>query len=461
MDKCMKFPVTGKATIFLHDYQKKVVEFITKPQNHSILLWFSLGSGKTITSLAMANCLMELYPNKHVMIITPSSLVSTFEKEAKRLKFKWAEDPTKLFIESYTIFINKAGQKKHLMKDTILIIDEAQGLNGENSVRFKKIFGYSKKAFKLILLSATPVKNSPQEISNILSFLNRELISRYRVEGLFNNPDPESRRREFEKLLKCKVSYYDKKDHLTPSKVSDYPEVEYKTKRFKMTKDYYLEYYKIQENIKHEIPELFQNVKNLTVFLNGIRRAVNSTTYVSPKVTFTLKVIKKSIDQNKKILVYSNWLDAGVNIIQQFLTEYKIPFSMIVGNMKKDKKDSNIADYNTGKTKIILISSSGGEGISLKGTRNIIIMEPHWNDAKIEQIIGRGIRYKSHAHLLPQDRNVTVYKLILEKPDQEDLVGGDNIPSADDILYKLSKSKKKEIDAFYDMLKGISREPCP
>jgi hypothetical protein len=46
---------------------------------------------------------------------------------------------------------------------------------------------------------------------------------------------------------------------------------------------------------------------------------------------------------------------------------------------------------------ILMATSSGAEGINLKNTRHLHIMEPHWNPARHDQVIGRGIRLCSHA----------------------------------------------------------------
>lgn len=46
---------------------------------------------------------------------------------------------------------------------------------------------------------------------------------------------------------------------------------------------------------------------------------------------------------------------------------------------------------------ILMASSSGAEGINLKNVRHLHIMEPYWNPARHEQVIGRGIRLCSHA----------------------------------------------------------------
>jgi Type III restriction enzyme, res subunit/Helicase conserved C-terminal domain len=46
---------------------------------------------------------------------------------------------------------------------------------------------------------------------------------------------------------------------------------------------------------------------------------------------------------------------------------------------------------------ILMASSSGAEGINLKNVRHLHIMEPYWNPARHDQVIGRGIRLCSHA----------------------------------------------------------------
>jgi hypothetical protein len=59
-------------------------------------------------------------------------------------------------------------------------------------------------------------------------------------------------------------------------------------------------------------------------------------------------------------------------------------------------------------------------------------MESNWNASADAQIIGRGIRYKSHLHLPEEERNVTIYRMLLHKPEGN----GDILKSIDDILYK-------------------------
>jgi superfamily II DNA or RNA helicase len=50
------------------------------------------------------------------------------------------------------------------------------------------------------------------------------------------------------------------------------------------------------------------------------------------------------------------------------------------------------------------------EGIDFKNVTSIHIMDPHWNYSRLDQIIGRAIRYASHSDLAEKDRVVNIYK---------------------------------------------------
>lgn len=59
---------------------------------------------------------------------------------------------------------------------------------------------------------------------------------------------------------------------------------------------------------------------------------------------------------------------------------------------------------------IILATQAGAEGISLKNVRQVHIMEPYWNNVKMDQVTGRARRVKSHTDLHVDDQNVEVFK---------------------------------------------------
>jgi SNF2 family DNA or RNA helicase len=62
---------------------------------------------------------------------------------------------------------------------------------------------------------------------------------------------------------------------------------------------------------------------------------------------------------------------------------------------------------------VLVITKAGGEGLDLVGVNSVVILDPTWNPAGIDQIVGRAIRYKSHAHLPISERKVDIYYVLL------------------------------------------------
>lgn len=72
--------------------------------------------------------------------------------------------------------------------------------------------------------------------------------------------------------------------------------------------------------------------------------------------------------------------------------------------------------------KVLLISAAGAEGLDLKNIRQIHLMEPYWNEVRMRQVIGRGIRLNSHADLPEKDRDVSIFRyLSVLSPTQREL----------------------------------------
>ena len=86
------------------------------------------------------------------------------------------------------------------------------------------------------------------------------------------------------------------------------------------------------------------------------------------------------------------------------------------GSINKEIRTQNKNIFNMPENKyskyckIIMISSAGVEGINLFNIRQVHIMEPYWNEVRIEQVIGRALRYCHHKDLPLNERIVDVYR---------------------------------------------------
>ena len=218
-------------------------------------------------------------------------------------------------------------------------------------------------------------------------------------------------------------------------------------------------YLKIYENVeKGEVKKIpdFKN-KNINVFYNGLRRASNIIDDKSPKIDWIIEKIMS--EPKEKYIIFSHYINMGIKPIMKYLDKNNLKYLSVTGDMNINDRQNSVNSYNSGKIKILFISMAGSEGLDLKKTKYIIILEPSWNESSVEQIIGRGVRYKSHENLPKQKQVVTVYKLYCIKPHEYDDVNtiidnyyleyGSSMLSVDLYLRNISLLKQQKIEHFY------------
>ena len=81
----------------------------------------------------------------------------------------------------------------------------------------------------------------------------------------------------------------------------------------------------------------------------------------------------------------------------------------ITKELKKISNNNNLGEI----IKILMITAAGSEGINLKNTRYVHLMEPYWHPVRIEQVIGRARRICSHKDLPIELQTVEVYLYLM------------------------------------------------
>ena len=69
--------------------------------------------------------------------------------------------------------------------------------------------------------------------------------------------------------------------------------------------------------------------------------------------------------------------------------------------------------------KILMITASGAEGISLQNVRYVHLIEPYWHPVRLEQVIGRARRICSHKNLPEDLQTVEVFLYIMKFSDAQ------------------------------------------
>lgn len=436
----------------LGPHQESALKKLEK--NHGIVLHHSTGSGKTKTFLTAAAAVHAKDPNSRVLIVAPASLQKNIDKEIA--KHKLAVDPKRLDVYSYEKATNIADDLKK-NKYALAVADEAHRLRNTSSKRTRSLRDIIAGSDKRILATATGNYNHIADISplvnmaagkNLLPEDRKEMENRYlkkvkerrsMIEYL-TGADPKEHlelngEKELGEVFNKHVSYYDAKED--PGAEKKFPKQTEEIVEAPMSPEQVRLYryvegdlpWLIKMKVRHNLPLDKREKASLNAFSTGVRQVSNSMRHLSgdpenvpatPKIEMAVKRIREGMDKDKNFrgLVYSNYLGAGLEEYSRHLKEKGINHQLFTGGLSAEEKDKIVKNYNEGKSPILLVSSSGAEGLDLKGTKKVQILEPHFNRSKIQQIIGRGNRYESHEHLPEAERKVHVehYHATLPKP---------------------------------------------
>lgn len=388
----------------LKDYQKGVVQYLKR--HRGLIVFHKVGSGKTLTAITVSQCYLDANPTHKVIVITPAGLLNNFKDEMKT-SYGELNHLDRYHFYSFQGFMNACKKKPVDCSNALLIVDEAHNLRTAPSDGKKPkgkmarhVLACSEKANKVLLMTGTPLYNDVKDL--------RMLYDMIRPHGTRPVAGTTIATERVLRDLRCKISYYD------PGKSDKFPKKIEKVVSIPMTDIYRKKYERLIQDIFSKESGYAYSIfgeKNLEAFYNAVRRAVNNldNTQANAKTTWIVDYIKKT-PPDEKIVLFSNFLDAGMKLITDRLPK-SIPYAIIRGDIPMKRRKEIVQAYNEDKIKVLFISKAGGEGLDLKGTRHIIIMDPSWNQASVDQVIGRGIRYESHEHLPVNKRNVHVFHL--------------------------------------------------
>ena len=448
----------------LFPYQTKAVKYFDT--HNELLLYFGTGTGKTLTALAISQCYLDKYPQNKIIVITPSRLKHNFALNME----SYGGDLTNYFFYSFeeVVRLKYTLNAPLSCENSLLIIDEVHNLRNYKGLKFEAVMECAQQASKRLLLTATPIVNYPYDIITIIDLLygkyivgpkwNRNGSPPVNSKGIVpmiykSTPQYEfklSYSRDIEIRMDRYMEEFDKIIHLlrnstiyVPKNPLDthYPQFNLIYTIVNMTPEYAERY----ESLAGEYDAdgcldmskvLDPNDKNLKAFYNIDRQIVNcidgGREYYSKKLDGIIPIIG-----NKQTVIYTNWIEHGVEAISILLTE-KLPYVKF-GVINTTVASKNVVEeYNNKQIQILLLTRASSEGLDLKNTRNLIIIDPPWNPSSIDQIIGRTVRYNSHESLPPDERVVDVYLMMLKKegvPDDKSWTG-------DMIVYRIIRQKQ-------------------
>lgn len=474
-------------------HQERVRDKLLREDQPGLVAVHGLGTGKTFTSIAAHDAL-----GGPATVIVPAALKGNYAKEQKRhTKGK----PPPATLET----IQAAATRGKATPNPLLIVDEAHKLRDAGSASHRAVKGTPRD--KTLLLTASPFYNHPHDLAPLINLAAQQDVLPNRREdferrffaeeqvpvGFFKKlRNPELKPGVVQKLNPNAAQelrdIYGKWVDYHANSTDGFPRVKREVVDTVMSpgqRDVYNTVLNkapawVAAKVRSGLPPSKKEMGDLTAFLTGPRQVSVSTkgwskdpsSVESPKIDMAFDRLKKTLDANEraKAVVYSNYIDSGIAPYRERLQKAGIPFGEFTGEVDHKARDEMVRQYNEGKLRALLISSAGGEGLDLKGTRLVQLLEPHWNQEKLKQVEGRAARYQSHAHLPPEEQEVLIEQYLshLEPKTREGILGvlfgkeRKNRPvAADEYLYNMSQDKERLISQFRNLLPDSAAQQAP
>lgn len=497
----------------LEPQQRFLSNYIDKGTGYDrILVYHSVGVGKTLTGIAIAEKFKDDY---NIIVVSKNkNIEENFKRSIE--KFREFNNKNTSPVEDYNFVSYRSISSKNPItginfdkgvENTVFIMDEIHNALG-NSAYFSIMELFKKsKNIKVVLLTATPIFDSVKEIFHLTNLLNenvklhfsdnismllknkyinfsKNVNNKYNILGDKVYYITSEGKKKISERLKGKVSYLVADLELFPERIYEGAPISKEKGSINIFRCYMSsfqeEIYKKTLKIKDVDNSLYkQSSDSLTIVypdgsygMDGFDKNIKSDNFLKINVIQKYSAKLYSLFNNLKkskgpIFIYSNYVNkGGIELVKFFLLKNGYSFygsrgdtpkiTIFDENMKISTKRKILRVFNNANNKygddikIIIGGPSVSEGITFKNIRQIHVLEPYWNLSRIEQVIGRGVRFGSHQILPPYERKVSVYLYTsVGKFSSEET-------SLDFLKYKLSEDKDKSSKHVEQILRNIA-----
>lgn len=476
----------------LHPHQTRAAHSMACDEGaRALMLFYNLGSGKTLTALYTVKELdnywrltdpvrITMFPR--VMIIAPAKVLTEVWEPTIRLlnlpldRFLLRSyDMARLHYEEYAgslrqvrrargerteldIAQQESGGSGQPAKQThpyrtILIVDESHTVRTTSSQTFHAVFSIAAEVDKVLLLSGTPMVNSVEDLQSQLRLLTDDSHATVPA-AYFVNPKTLEvmHARDFVHLFTGRVL-----SHLVPLYSADYPATDrtvHQVPMYPLQQRRYLEF--DAEMMSPALRTLMEKgviATALNSFLTRTRAISNTVGRYAlpgeqdtPELSAKFQGIRKSlIEDPKPAVVYSFYLENGVIPLKNFVdATTTLRTATLTGGTRPAELRDILKRYNIDRTiDVLFLTSAVRQGISLLRTRTVHIMESGWNESLQDQVIGRVVRYKSHADLPETQRHVQIHFWLTTLGRRT---------STDQYIYGVAQRKMEIITRFEEIL---------
>jgi len=467
-----------RSTVDLQEHQKDLVRK-SRSNRAGIIANWQTGGGKTPGSIAVA----EDRGGK-VLAVVPAALRENYRQGVA--KFTTDDRHNDYHIVSYEKFTKDPHGIVDSVKPRTMIIDEYHRLRNPGKSR-DAVASVRSKIPYMVANTASLINNRPEELVPLVNLVAGKRVygenefaakhigtEKVRAGGILGFLKPTGVKEKITNAdeLKRRMGPYVHRFTGTagfkrnfPSKKEEDIIVDMSKEQDRMYRAILSTNKDLAEKIKNNLPPSKQDLANINAFSVALRQISNTPAAYdvsldaiasSPKMQEVIRRQHQAAksDPNFRAVVYSNFLNAGISPVIEHMKSKGVAGEVFRGGMSDRERADVVKRFNEGKIKSLGVSPAGGEGLDLRGTKMIQLLEPHWNPERHEQAIGRGVRFKSHEHLPLEERNVAIQRFVSRHPETllNKLRLTKRDTSIDEWMLSRMKEKKELSDQFINAL---------
>lgn len=429
------------------DYQLATVRHVLKNLRGRALLCDEVGLGKTIEAglIMMEYLLRGLL--RRVLILTPPSLVEQWREEMQT-KFNldfvtydspgFKSDPKPWENFTYIIAsLNTAKRENYRQKVLrveydLVIVDEAHHLKNRRTQAYQLVEKLKKKY--ILLLTATPVENSMEELFNLITLLlpgQLETATSFKKKYITRGDSLKPKNTVALKQLLQEVMIRNRRSEtgairsrrqaeVVELSLSDAEMTFYRDMTF-FIKDYYTrESKKVADGINQFVLKMLQREAGSSIEAviptlkklaanpsrpEELHRILNRLLAQAQEVPRRAKAeaMLKLLQKNPgKVIIFTVFRETQ-RYLATLLRQEGLPVAEMHGSMRRQKKEEEL-QFFVKEASVLVSTETGSEGRNLQFCQHMINYDLPWNPMRIEQRIGR-------IHRIGQTRDVYIYNL--------------------------------------------------
>jgi superfamily II DNA or RNA helicase len=448
------------STLDLKDYQCGPATWMVEhPNQKGLLCFYGTGFGKTFTAVGVAKALFKAGMIHRCLIVTPAPLVENMRKAFRTcdgeagysgslLRSTTKDTGAQVTVVGKEALLNFKKTLQSAIEDmhkaeTLLIVDEAHNFRNGDKAMANRLRILALAADYVLLLSATPMFNKPEDIMVLLDMLEW----RFQDQRWFTKTPPEALdddvlRKKAERRVA--IPSQDTIDLMLEENFPTFEEhietVELDDDQMTALREEASAYRQEREAAERRVQKRPGRKKRKRVISNdddeealeaGNKYFVQSRQHalmapdkkMSPKFEKMIEFMEE--DGWPKALVFIEYVECsgGVRTIAQMLQNTcrgkgkNVTVQSIFGEVDQVTRVNLVDRFNKDSSHedsigILVMSAAGNEGLDFKGVRHVHLMNMDWNPGRVDQKIGRGIRFKSHKHLPVAEQKVMVYRYL-------------------------------------------------